>query len=132
MAVHGCLSLLSIGCEVFDLILIDGPPVLGLADAQLLSSAASATVFVVAAGSAKINALRGSLKRLQLSRANVIGAVLTKYDAKKVSYGYGYGDGHQYHYQYSRSAHSKDATVQTELPQLADLRKKLVEMGKAT
>ena len=104
---------------------------LGLADAQLLSSAASATVFVVAAGSAKINALRGSLKRLQLSRANVIGAVLTKYDAKKVSYGYGYGDGHQYHYQYS-SAHSKDTTAQTELPQLADLRKKLVEMGKAT
>ena len=126
------LSLLSIGCEVFDLILIDGPPVLGLADAQLLSSAASATVFVVAAGSAKINALRGSLKRLQLSRANVIGAVLTKYDAKKVSYGYGYGEGHQYHYEYSSAAHSKDATAQTELPQLADLRKKLVEMGKAT
>ena len=48
------LSLLSIGCEVFDLIVIDGPPVLGLADAQLLSSAASATVFVVAAGTAKM------------------------------------------------------------------------------
>src|SRR5262249_17413378 len=31
-------SLLSIGSEVFDLIVLDGPPVLGLADAQLLSS----------------------------------------------------------------------------------------------
>ena len=41
------LSLLSIGSEVFDLIVIDGPPVLGLADAQLLSSAAAATIFVV-------------------------------------------------------------------------------------
>ena len=48
------------------------------------------------------------------------------------SYGYGYGDGHQYHYQYSSAAHSKDTTAQTELPQLADLRKKLVEMGKGT
>ena len=44
------LSLLSIGSEVFDLIVIDGPPVMGLADAQLLSSAAAATIFVVAAG----------------------------------------------------------------------------------
>ena len=52
------LSLLSVGCEVFDLILIDGPPVLGLADAQLLSSAASATIFVVAAGTAKMGAVR--------------------------------------------------------------------------
>ena len=77
------LSLLSIGCEVFDLILIDGPPVLGLADAQLLSSAASATVFVVAAGSAKTGVIRGALKRLQLSRANLIGAVLTKYEANE-------------------------------------------------
>ena len=33
------ISLLSRGLEVFDLIVIDGPPVLGLADAQLLSSA---------------------------------------------------------------------------------------------
>ena len=42
-------SLLSIGLEVFDLIVIDGPPVMGLADAQLLSSAAAATIFIVGA-----------------------------------------------------------------------------------
>ena len=75
-------SLLSIGSEVFDLIVIDGPPVLGLADAQLLSSAAAATVFVVAAGSTRTGLVRGALRRLQLSRGSVIGAVLTKYDAK--------------------------------------------------
>ncbi len=40
------LSLLSIGLEVFDLIVIDGPPVMGLADAPLLSNSAAATVFV--------------------------------------------------------------------------------------
>ena len=33
------VSLLSIGSEIFDLIIVDGPPVLGLADALLLSSA---------------------------------------------------------------------------------------------
>ena len=40
------LSLLAIGAEVFDLIVIDGPPVLGLADAPLLSSAAAATILL--------------------------------------------------------------------------------------
>jgi succinoglycan biosynthesis transport protein ExoP len=124
------LSLLSIGCEVFDLILIDGPPVLGLADAQLLSSASSATVFVVAAGSAKMGAIRGALKRLQLSRANLIGAVLTKYDAKRVSYGYGYGEGHEYRYEYSGSTAKAEASaVDPQIPQLADLQKKLVKIA---
>ena len=62
------VSLLSIGLEVFDLIVIDGPPVLGLADAQLLSSAASATLFVVGAGTTRKALVRGSIRRLQLSR----------------------------------------------------------------
>jgi succinoglycan biosynthesis transport protein ExoP len=124
------LSLLSIGCEVFDLILIDGPPVLGLADAQLLSSAASATVFVVAAGSAKTGAIRGALKRLQLSRANLIGAVLTKYEAKRVSYGYGYGEGNEYRYAYAGSTAKAEASaVDPQIPQLADLQKRLVKIA---
>ena len=102
------LSLVSIGCEVFDLIVIDGPPVLGLADAQLLSSAASATVFVVAAGGARVGVIRGALKRLQMARANVLGTILTKYDAKAVSYGYGYGGDHEYQYSYSASKPKTD------------------------
>ena len=57
-------SLLSIGSEVFDLIVIDGPPVLGLADAQLLSSAAAATIFIVGAGQARPGLVRGALRHL--------------------------------------------------------------------
>lgn len=97
------LSLLSIGAEVFDLIVIDGPPVLGLADAQLLSSAAAATIFVVAAGSARGGNVRGALKRLQLSRGSIVGTVLTKYDAKTAGYGYGYGYGYGADYGYGVS-----------------------------
>jgi capsular exopolysaccharide synthesis family protein len=93
-------SLLSIGIEVFDLILVDGPPVLGLADAQLLSSAAAATLFVVGAGQSRIGAARSALKRLEQSRSTVIGAVLTKYDPKSASYGYGYSYSYDYGYGY--------------------------------
>jgi succinoglycan biosynthesis transport protein ExoP len=91
-------SLLSIGSEVFDLIILDGPPVLGLADAQIIASATAATLFVVGAGQTRAGLLTGSLRRLHLSRASVIGAVLTKYDLKAAGYGYGYGYDYGYGY----------------------------------
>ena len=125
------LSLLSVGCEVFDLIVIDGPPVLGLADAPLLSSAASATVFVVAAGSARPAVIRAALKRLQLARANLVGAILTKYDSNSVTYGYGYAAGHDYSYQYNYRAPSTkpEPDVAGQIPQLADLRQRLTKIA---
>ena len=90
-------SLLSNSLEIFDLVLIDGPPVLGLADAVLLSNAVEATIFVMGAGKARRGDVTGSLKRLQMSKSSLIGAVLTMFDAKKAGYGYGYGyGGHGY------------------------------------
>ena len=86
-------SLLTIGLEVFDLIVLDGPPVVDLADAQILASAATATVFIAGAGQARTGAVRAALRRLELARASVVGTVLTRYDGRLDSYGYGYGYG---------------------------------------
>ena len=97
-------SLLSVGLEVFDLIVLDGPPVMGLADAPLLSSAAAATVFVVGAGQARKGTVSGAIKRLQYARGTIIGTVLTKYDARNAGYGYGYSYGYGYGYGYSHGA----------------------------
>jgi succinoglycan biosynthesis transport protein ExoP len=83
------LSLLSVGLKVFDLIVLDGPPVMGLADAPLLASSAAATVFVVGAGQVRRGLLRTAIQRLQFARGYIIGSVITKYDAK-VEGGYGY------------------------------------------
>jgi capsular exopolysaccharide synthesis family protein len=94
------VSLLTTGLEVFDLIIVDGPPVMGLADAAILSNTAQATVFVVGAGQAKTSLVRGALRRLHLARAPIIGAVLTKFDAKSAGYGYGPGYGYEYAYGY--------------------------------
>ena len=101
-------SLISLGSEVFDLILFDSPPLLGLADAQLLASAVSATVFVVAAGEKQKGLIRGALRRLHLARITLAGAVLTKFDAKAVGYAYGYNShyGYGYGYGYGGSAYS--------------------------
>lgn len=95
-------SLISVGSEVFDLIIFDSPPLLGLADAQLLASAAAATIFVVGAGQSGKGMIRSALRRLQLARVSPIGAVLTKFDPAAVSFGYAYGNSygdHSYSYQ---------------------------------
>jgi capsular exopolysaccharide synthesis family protein len=86
--------------EQFDQIIIDGPPVMGLADAPLLASVAAGTVLVIAAGSTRRGLARAALKRLHLSHARLLGAVLTKFNARRMSYGYGYGYGSTYAYAY--------------------------------
>lgn len=94
----GTLTGLSMLEDACDLLVIDSPPVLGLADAPMLSTMVEATVFVMRANLASKLLIRRSLARLQSTRTNLIGAVLTGFDARNESYGgydYNstYGDG---------------------------------------
>ncbi|WP_456418142.1 GumC family protein [Thiolapillus sp.] len=82
--------------EKFDLVIIDGPPVLGLADALILANLASATIVVVDAGVTRAGALKGAVQRLRQARARVLGALLVKYGQGRSGYGYDY----QYDYNY--------------------------------
>ena len=91
-------SLLTLAAESFDIVIIDSPPIMGLADAPLLCRLVQATMLVVAANETRRRTARIALKRLQMARANVIGALLNKFDAKETGYGYGYGYGdYDYH-----------------------------------
>jgi capsular exopolysaccharide synthesis family protein len=89
-------SFLSVGLEIFDLVIIDSPPVMGLADAPLLASVAAATVFVASSGQVRVGLVRNAIKRLQFARGCLIGTVLTKFDAKRDGYYYEYGYGSRY------------------------------------
>jgi polysaccharide biosynthesis transport protein len=89
-------SLLSLGAEAFDIVLIDGPPVMGLADSPLLSSVAQGTLFVVAANETRKSIVAVARKRLLFARANFIGVLLSKFDSRQIGYGYGYGE-YDYH-----------------------------------
>ncbi len=62
----------------FDHIIIDGPPVLGLADALVLSNLTDATIVTVEAGKTRKTSLLNSLKRLERANANIIGSVITR------------------------------------------------------
>ena len=85
-------SLLSLGAEAFDVVVIDGPPVMGLADSPILSSMAQGTLFVIAANETRKSIISVARKRLQFARANLVGILLSKFDSAQMAYGYGYGD----------------------------------------
>ena len=74
----------------YDLVILDSPPVLGLADAPVLGHCVAGTLLVIEAGGARIDHIRDALKRLHAARARVVGAAITKLDARHGAYGYGY------------------------------------------
>lgn len=101
-------SLVSVAGEVFDMIVIDSPPMLALADAQLLAGTAAATLFVIAAGKQRKGMIRSTLRRLQMTHPNLLGLVLTNFDIRAAGYGYGYG--YNYHYSYGNDDGSRSRT----------------------
>ncbi|HET9640835.1 MAG TPA: polysaccharide biosynthesis tyrosine autokinase [Allosphingosinicella sp.] len=78
----------------FDHIIIDSPPVLGLADAPMLASSTEGTLMVIEAGAIRRAAALNAVNRLRASDSRLMGAILTKFNALKVGYGYGYGYGY--------------------------------------
>ena len=82
----------------YDLIVIDGPPIMGLADAPQLARATAGVVIVVEAGRAHRGQAKTAIKRLREARANILGVVLTKFDTKRVGYGDDYGYSYSYNY----------------------------------
>ena len=78
----------------YDVVLIDAPPVLGLADAPLLARHVEGCVFVAEVEHAPIREIKASIARLRGVQANVIGVILTKLKGRSQGYGYGYGYGY--------------------------------------
>ncbi len=97
--------------EQFDIVVVDGPPTIGLADAPLLSSFAGNVLFVVESGSTRTRAAIEALNRLEATGAHVVGAALTKAVAEA---GYGYG---RYGYGYGHHAVDKKRTEILMIPQ---------------
>lgn len=80
----------------FDHVVVDSSPVLGLADAPLLSRTVEGVIFIVQAGGVPVRGLNTSLARLRAANAPLIGAILTKFENRRAAYGYGYGYGYRY------------------------------------
>ena len=72
----------------YDYIFIDSPPIGVVTDANILAQYADGTILLVGCNEAEIDAVKLSKERLQSVNANILGAILNKFEVDKNTYGY--------------------------------------------
>lgn len=82
--------------ERYDHVVIDSPPVMGLADAPLIASRVEGVVYAVESHGIRSSLVKTALQRLLGANAHILGGVLTKFEARRAHYGYGYEYGYGY------------------------------------
>jgi capsular exopolysaccharide synthesis family protein len=92
--------------ESYDHVVVDSPPVMGLADAPLIASRVEGVIYAVESHGIRSSLVKTALRRLASANARVIGGVLTKFEARKAHYGYGY----EYGYNYGRQGDKAEAS----------------------
>ncbi|MCW6537281.1 GumC family protein [Sphingomonas lycopersici] len=92
--------LIALLLQSYDNVVIDSPPVMGLADAPLIASRVEGVIYAVESHGIRSSLVRTALNRLMSANARIIGGVLTKFETKRARYGYGY----DYGYGYGRNA----------------------------
>ncbi len=88
-------ELLSKLAENYDTVIVDAPPVLGLADIPLLAASVEGVIYTIEAGGVRIRGIQSAIERVRSSHAHIFGGILTKIPQQHSGYGYGYA------YQYS-------------------------------
>lgn len=93
------LSLLTVAMAKYDQVIIDGPPIMGLADAPIIAHVATGTLLVIDAGRIRKQVAKSAVKRLLSTRARLVGGLLAKVNTRATGYGgYGYSDYAYYNY----------------------------------
>ena len=77
----------------YDLVLVDSPPILALADSLVLGSHAGAVFLVVRAGVSTEREITESIKRLNQAGVSPVGILCNDVTPRLSGYGYKYGDG---------------------------------------
>lgn len=81
-------KLLSPSSSHFQHIVIDAPPILGIADSIILCNHVDATLFVVESSKTRKAAIRNAIRRLRQAGTAPLGAILTKLGSEMTMYGY--------------------------------------------
>ncbi len=86
--------------DIYDLVVIDSPPIIAVTDSEILSRIADASILVAAAEETDMELMKKAVDLMQHENKSFIGVVLNKF-----SYRSGYGSYYKYYYYY---AHHKD------------------------
>ena len=80
---------------IYDMVIVDVPPMLEVTDTQILSRHLDAIVLVVKQGQTQKLAVKRTVELLNLAHANLLGYVMNDVNAEgDAAYGYGYGYGY--------------------------------------
>jgi capsular exopolysaccharide synthesis family protein len=94
----------------FDMIIIDSPPILSVADAAILSAVTDGVVLVINAGSTPRPAIQRAIQQLSDVEAKLIGCVLNDMDFEKESYYYSYSYRYKKYYDHYYGEEEKEST----------------------
>jgi capsular exopolysaccharide synthesis family protein len=89
-------TLVAMANEIYDHVVIDSPPVLGITDAPLIGNAVESMVYIVESMGTPIRGIKDSMQRLLVANVRLSGVVVTKMKYTGSGYGYGYGYGYSY------------------------------------
>ncbi len=78
----------------YDVVIIDSPPVMGMADAQLIARTADATVLIIEAGRSHFGQAKLAVRKVEEAGTKVIGVVMTKFNYRDAGYNYDYRYGY--------------------------------------
>lgn len=76
--------------ENYDTVIIDAPPVLGLADIPLLADSVEGVIYTIEAGGVKLRGIQSAIGRVRSAHAHIFGGIVTKVQAQHSGYGYSY------------------------------------------
>jgi capsular exopolysaccharide synthesis family protein len=82
---------------LFDVIIIDSPPIIAVTDSEILARMVDATILVVSADTTEIDLMEKSVELLKSDNIKFIGSVLNNFTYKS-----GYGSYYKYYYYYSK------------------------------
>ena len=92
-------ALIDAMADKYDVVVIDSPPILGLADAPAMAALVDGVIVVVESDRSRRGGLKAALRRLRAMRPNLLGAVLTKFDTTRAANRYSdYYGSHYYEY----------------------------------
>lgn len=76
--------------QSYDTIIIDAPPVLGLADIPILSNSVEGVIYTIEASGVKLRGIQSALQRIKSAHGNIFGGIITKVPQSASGYGYAY------------------------------------------
>jgi tyrosine-protein kinase Etk/Wzc len=98
--------------ESYDVIILDSPPVLAVADPVILSTLVDGVIFVVSASRTTFHSTELSFERVERVGGKVLGIVLNKFDPRRAYGGYyNYKSKYYYNYYYNNKTYYSSEEV---------------------